>query len=406
MKLPAFFEVHPQLPDTRVADLAAAVEGAVDRLAGRLRPNAQVAITAGSRGISNIDAITGFAVNALQRRGHRPLIVPAMGSHGGGSAEGQAEVIASYGISEATMNAPVRSSMAVEQLGDSESGCPAYFDRAALGMDGVLVLNRVKPHTILRGEQGSGLVKMLSIGLGKHTGAQIIHNLGLERHVTPVARTLLMKAPVIGGIALVENGRGETAHVDAVEVDGYVERDRELLALSRSYMPHLPVEPLDVLVVRRMGKNLSGAGLDPNIIGMHRRLGGEPDHQIETIVCLDLTDESHGNAIGVGMADLITHRLRDKIDWQQTSVNALTSGFLGGMKQPFSLPSDRDALEIAVGQYDPATVRMAIIDDTLHLTRVWMSEPLLDEARALDNLYWASDARPLVFDSEGTLVIG
>jgi hypothetical protein len=405
MNLPRFFEVRPELPAPRLADVPGAARDATRTLAGALRPEASVAVTAGSRGISRIDEITGSVVAELQRLGAKPFIVPAMGSHGGGTAEGQAEVIAGYGIDEPRMGAPVRSSMDVEQLGQSDSACPAYFDRIALGADAVIVLNRVKPHTILRGEQGSGLVKMLAIGLGKHAAAQTIHNLGLERHVTPVARALLDRTPVIGGIGIVENGRGETAHIDTVMPGEFVERDRELLQVSRRYMPHLPVEPLDVLVVRRMGKDLSGAGIDPNIIGMHRRLGGEPDHDIGTIVVLDLTDESHGNAIGVGMADLITTRLRDKIDWQQTSVNALTSGFLHGMKLPWALPTDRDALETAVSQYDPATVRMAILDDTLHLTRVWLSESLLDEARALPNLTLASGTAPLPFGSDGTLAL-
>lgn len=403
MQLPRMFEVRPRIPTPRLDDPVAAARAAVDALGERIRPGASVAITAGSRGITNLDAITAAVVGQLARRGARPFIVPAMGSHGGGTAEGQVEVLAEYGITESAMGAPIRSAMDTDTLGRSESGCPAHFDRIALAANAVIVLNRVKPHSILRGEQGSGLVKMLSVGLGKHAGAQTIHNLGLEQHVTPVARALLERAPVAGGIALVENGRGETAHVELVTPAEFVERDRELLRTSRSYMPALPVEPLDVLVVRRMGKNLSGAGMDPNIIGMHRRLGGTPDREIGTIVTLDLTDESHGNAIGVGMADLITTRLRDKIDWTPTSVNALTSGFLAGIKLPWALPSDRAAIEGAVGQYDPATVRMALVDDTLHLERVWLSEALIDEVRARPNLDIDETVWELPFDASGTL---
>jgi hypothetical protein len=406
VNLPRFFEVRPELPAPRLEDVPAAARGAAQALARGLKPGATVAVTAGSRGIGNIDSITGAVVAELDRLGAKPFIVPAMGSHGGGTAEGQVELIAEYGIDEARMGAPVRSSMDVERLGDSDSGCPAHFDRIAMGADAVIVLNRVKPHTILRGEQGSGLVKMLSIGLGKHVGAQTIHNLGLEKHTTPVARALLGRTPVVGGIALVENGKGETAHIEAVGTDAFVERDRDLLRVSRGYMPHLPVEPLDVLVIRRMGKNISGAGIDPNIVGMHRRLGGEPDHEVSLIVVLDLTEESHGNAIGVGMADLITTRLRDKIDWGPTSVNALTSGFIHGMKLPWTLPTDRDAIECAVSQYDPATVRMAIIDDTLHLTRVWLSENLHEEARGRSDLRLATAPAPLPFDAEHALALG
>jgi hypothetical protein len=267
----------------------------------------------------------------------------------------------------------------------------------------VITLNRVKPHTILRGELGSGLVKMISIGLGKHAGAQTLHGAGLQRHVVPVAQALIGRTPLRGGIAIVENSAGGVAHIEAVAADEIVERDKELLTTARSYMPHLPLEPLDVLVVRRMGKSLSGTGIDPHVVGMHRRLGGEPDHAIDTIVVLDLTEDSHGNAIGVGMADLITHRLRDKIDWTPTRVNALTSGFLGGIKLPYALPTDREAIETALSLYDPATVRMAVVDDTLHLDRLLLSETLLEEARAHANLTVAETAAPLAFDPDGAL---
>ena len=403
--LPLFFEVRPVLPAPREEDVPGAVRAAIRSLNGSIGPGATVAITGGSRGIGRIAEITAAAVAELQARGAKPFIVPAMGSHGGGAVEGQTEVLASYGISEQTMGAPVRASMAVEQLGESASGCPVHFDQIALGADAVLVLNRVKPHTILRGIQGSGLVKMLSVGLGKHVGAETIHTLGLERHVTPVAEALLGRTPVVGGIAIVENGRGETAHIETVLPGQWVERDRALLGVARSYMPHLPVEPLDVLVIRKMGKDLSGAGMDPNIIGMHRRLGGAPDHAIGSIVALDLTDESHGNAIGVGMADVITTRLRDKIDWQKTSVNALTSNFVSGLKLPWSVPSDREALETAAGQYDVASLRMAIIDNTLHLDRVWLSEALYDDARSLDDVVIAGELAELRFDQAGALTI-
>jgi len=191
-----------------------------------------------------------------------------------------------------------------------------------------------------------------------------------------------------------------------VKAESVPARDRELLETARSYMPHIPFEPLDVLVIRRMGKSISGTGFDPNVVGMHRRLGGEADHQIETIVVLDLTEDSRGNATGIGMADLITHRLRDAIDWEATSVNCLTSGWVAGLKLPYSLPSDREAIETAVNLYDPATVRMAIIDDTLHLTRIWLSENLVDEARMQPNLALAEESRVLAFDESGTLVVG
>ena len=403
--LPRFVEVHQILPAPVEPDVAGAAASAARTLAAGLRPGASVAVTGGSRGIARIAQITGSVVAELDRLGMRPFIVPAMGSHGGGTAAGQTEVLAGYGITEAAMGAPVRASMEAERLGETADGVPAYFDRFALGADAVLALNRVKPHTILRGALGSGLVKMVSVGLGKHVGAQTLHSRGLQRHVVPVAETLIERTPLRGGIAVVENGAGEVAHIEAVAPAEIPVRDRELLARARSYMPHLPIEPLDVLVVRRMGKDISGAGIDPNVVGMHRRLGGEPDHAIETIVVLDLTAESHGNATGVGIADLITERLRDKIDWGPTSVNCLTSGFFAGLKLPYALPSDRAAIETAAAAYDPATVRMAVIDDTLHLGRLWLSENLIEQARGIPSLTLAGAPAPLPFDPDGTLTL-
>jgi hypothetical protein len=403
--LPQFFEARQTFPTPAEPDPSGATRAAARSLAGQLRPGATVAVTSGSRGIARIDEITGSLVSELDRMGLSPFIVPAMGSHGGGTAEGQREVLAGYGITESSMGAPIRSSMDVDILGKTTAGVPAHFDRIATAADAVIALNRVKPHTILRGELGSGLVKMVSIGLGKHMGAQTIHSQGLQQHVVPVAETLIGASPLIGGIAIVENGRGDVAHVEAVEATAIPARDKELLQTARSYMPHIPIEPLDVLVIRRMGKSISGTGFDPNVVGMHRRLGGEPDHQIETVVVLDLTEDSRGNATGIGMADLITRRLRDAIDWEATSINCLTSGWVAGLKLPFSLPSDREAIETAVGLYDPTIVRMAIIDDTLHLTRIWLSENLIDEARTKPNLTLSEDSKPLTFDHTGALLV-
>lgn len=401
--LPRFIEAQQSLPAPVEPDVTGAARSAARSLAARLRPGASVAVTAGSRGIAQIDAITGHIVAELGGMGLAPFIVPAMGSHGGGTAEGQREVLAGYGITESSMGAPIRASMDVEVLGKTAAGVPAHFDRIAAGADAVIALNRVKPHTILRGALGSGLVKMVSIGLGKHVGAQTLHARGLQEHVVPVAESLISNSPLVGGIAVVENARGDVAHIEAMVAEAIPARDQELLQTARSYMPHIPIEPLDVLVIRRMGKSISGTGFDPNVTGIHRRLGGEPDHRIETIVVLDLTEDSHGNATGVGMADLITHRLRDAIDWEATSINCLTSGWVAGLKLPFALPSDREAIETAVRLYDPATVRMAIIDDTLHLTRIWLSENLIDEARAHSNLTLAERSKPLTFDATGML---
>jgi len=400
--LPRFFPVRQQVPEDRLDDITATLAAQFARIDGHVRPGMSVAITVGSRGLARMAEVVAVIVGELRRRGAEPFIVPAMGSHGGATAEGQREVLEGYGVTEASAGCPIRSSMEAVLLGHTPLGCPVYCDALAAQADGIIVYNRVKPHTILRGELGSGLMKMIGIGLGKHAGAAAIHLRDVEKELIPAARIALASEPVLAGLAQVENGRGEIAALEIVLPDDFEEADKRLLRQAHAYLPQLPIEPLDVLVVAHMGKNISGTGVDPNVIGMHRRLGGEPDHQVRYVAALDLTPESHGNATGIGMLDLITERLRDKVDWEATAMNCITSGFLGGAKQPLTQRSDRDVFELLVSLLD-GPARMTLAQDTAHLTTLLLSEALLDEAAAHPRLEITGEAAPLSYDDAGTV---
>ncbi|HLZ70924.1 MAG TPA: lactate racemase domain-containing protein [Dehalococcoidia bacterium] len=404
-ELPRFFWVRQSVPDDRLGDIAAVLSAEFCKLDGRVRPGMSVAITVGSRGLSRMAELVALAVQELRKRGAEPFVIPAMGSHGGATAEGQREMLAGYGVTEASAGCPIRSSMDTVQVGTTPNGCPVHCDAHAFAADGILVFNRVKPHTILRGELGSGLMKMVGIGLGKHAGAAAIHLLDVEKELIPAARLALAHDPVLAGLALVENGLGEAAKLEIVLPDEIEEADKRLLTLARSYLPQLPIEPLDALIVRQMGKNISGTGVDPNVVGMHRRLGGEPDHAIRYVAALDLTEESHGNATGVGMLDLITERLRAKIDWEATAMNCITSGFLGGAKQPLAQRTDRELFELLASLIDGAP-RITLSNDTAHLSRMLLSEALLPEAMDDPRLTVLGQPCPLVFDAEGALAAG
>jgi hypothetical protein len=326
------------------------------------------------------------------------------GPPGAPTAEGQREVLEGYGVTEQSAGCPIRSSMDAVLVGTTPNGCPVYCDALAAQSDGILLFNRVKPHTILRGDLGSGLMKMAGIGLGKHAGAAAIHQRDVEKELIPAARIALAAEPILAGLALVENGLGQPARLEMLLPEEIEEGDKRLQRLARGYLPQLPIEPLDALIVRRMGKNISGTGVDPNVIGMQRRLGGEPDHAIRYVGALDLTDESHGNATGAGMLDAATARWRAKVDLDDTATNCITSGWLAGARLPIVMPSDRALLDLFAGLLD-GPPRITIASDTAHLDRLMLSEPLLEEARAHERLTLLSEPRPLAFSPDGTLLL-
>jgi hypothetical protein len=411
MAFPKMQRVRQTFPRPRVTDLPRAV---ADTLAGAelaIRRGDTVAVGAGSRGIANIDVIVAATVRWLIDVGARPFVVPAMGSHGGGTADGQLDVLAHYGITEQTMGCPIRATMDVVQVGEA-LGLPVWLDRFAAEADWIGVVNRVKPHTDFKGEIESGLFKMMTIGLGKYRGATQYHRAnvdhGYEKVITSVGREMLGKARIGFGLAILENGYDETAHVEAFAPRSLEAGERRLLKQARDWMMRLPFSAMDVLVVEEMGKNISGSGMDTNVIGRpsnpHEPFPADP--KILWIVVLDLTDASYGNATGIGNADFTTRRLVDKIDMKPTLINCITACSPNGAKVPATYDSDREAIETAlacIGLTPPERARVIRVRNTLKLGEVEVSEAFFDELRRRPDLAPVGDPAPLGFDAAGRL---
>ena len=407
MPLPKMTRVRQTFDKTRLDDAYGAVAAGLKSLGleRTIKPGARIAITAGSRGIQNLVKMTRAAVDTVKALGGQPFIVPAMGSHGGATDEGQKSLLADLGISESTMGCPVVSSMRVEEVGRTPSGHPVYLDTNALHSDGIIAVNRVKLHTIFRGDIESGLCKILAVGLGKHKGAQQIHKIGTQPFLAETARVILDKAPILAGVAVLENSLDETMEVHVVPRDRFEATDAALLKRCWQVLPRVPFDPLDVLVVDEMGKNISGTGMDTNIIGIGGRVGGKMTMGtpvVSTIVVLGLTPETHGNANGIGLADLTTRRLVDSIDYKSTYTNVLTTRLWSAGRLPVILETDREAVDVAVGDAPLDEIRFVRIKDTLHLEELEISEALLPEARKL-GLTVLGEARPLVFDDTGRI---
>src|SRR3954452_1107672 len=400
-------EVRQTFARERLEDVERAVreEMRKDEIASALAPGMEVAIAAGSRGIAEVATIVRALADGVRDAGASPFIVPAMGSHGGATAEGQRQILESLGITEDGCHAPVRSSMEVVELGRTARGTPVYLDAAAAAADGVIPVARVKAHTDFRGEVESGLLKMCAIGLGKHDGARTLHGLGvpgIRDHMVDVGCAVAESGHVLFGLAIVENAYDEPAVVEAVAPPEFRARDAALLETYKRWMPRLPVDDLDILLVDRMGKDYSGTGMDTNVIGRFRIYGeAEPDSpRIKYVVVSDLTEASHGNALGIGLADLSTERLLERIDYRATYENVLTSTFLERAKVPMIRPHDRAALEAAVRcnwGVAPGDTRLMRIPNTLHLDLVHVSEPLLADVLECGHAEVVGDPFPLRF---------
>jgi hypothetical protein len=290
------------------------------------------------------------------------------------------------------------------QIWTAEDGMPVYMDRNAAGADGVLLINRVKLHPAFDGEIESGLMKIMAVGLGKQRGAETIHAYGLGEAVARGGRVMLRNGPIVGGLAIVENAFEETRRVVGVRPEAMEETEKELLAVVKSRFPRLPFSQLDALVVERMGKNITGSGMDLNIIGVWRRNGGPRVPDYGRIAVLDLTDETHGNALGMGFADVTTRRLVSKIDFAATYANIMTTGHYTSAKIPLTMENDKAALQAAAKGFDPAKIRMARIHDTLHLHEIWASPATLGELRDNPGIESIGEPEPLAFDANGNLL--
>ncbi len=401
-------------PELAIDEIPGRVRAELQPLLTRVARNDRVAITAGSRGIANVAAVLRACGELISEAGGDPFIVPAMGSHGGATADGQRDMLAGYGVTRETVGMPIVSSMDVLEIGTLED-MPVFMSTTALQADHVLLVNRVKPHTDFRGPVESGLAKICAIGLGKQRGAQTIHSYGTHGLVDlmPRAARLMIEktGKILGGLAILENAYDHTAGIHFVEADGIAAGPEEALQRqAKRLMGGLPFDTLDVLIVDEMGKNVSGTGMDTNVLGRMFIPGvaEEPTPRITAVVVLDLTEESHGNAIGVGLADFTTDRVISKIDWQATYMNGYTSG-LGGLlrnRLPNVLPNDRAAIATAIrmcGQPDHSKLRLARIKNTLEAACVEFSPSLLQEAGAA-HVELTGEARPMQFDPFGRLL--
>lgn len=412
--LPRVVPVRQRFPATELPDVAAALREQLSTpgTGDAVRPGMRVAVAVGSRGVAEIARITAALVAELRRRGAEPFVFPAMGSHGGATAEGQLEVLRTLGVTEDAVGCPIRSSMEVVELGRLGNGLPVYLDRLAHEADGIVVVNRVKPHTSFRGPSESGLVKMITIGAGKQKGADACHAFGfahMAEHIVAMAELALARSRILFGLATVENAYDRPMKLVAVPAREVVARDRELLALAKANMPRIPFDPIDVLAVDRIGKEFSGTGADPNVTGRATTpyVSGGP--QVARLVLLDLTDATQGNGVGVGVADFTTRRLADRLDLAKMYANALTSRAPASVRIPIVLDTERLALQGAVktcGARDLARVRLVRVPNTLHLRDIWISEALVDEARANPQVELAGEPRPMQFDAEGRIVDG
>lgn len=400
----------PRIDDVVVATQRALTESG---LLAKIAPGQTVALGAGSRGIANLTTIFKTTVECLRAAGAEPFIIPAMGSHGGATPEGQTEMLANLGVSEASVGAPVRATMEVIEVGRVPGGPPVYQDVISAAADHTLLINRVKPHTSFRSEIESGLAKMAVIGLGKQHGAATMHArgvYGLAHYIAPAARVYQANTNLLGGLALVENAHEETCEIvglTAAEIGA--EREAQLLEIAKARMARLPFNAIDVLVVQQLGKNISGTGLDTNVIGrlkIPRQAEPSDGPDIATIAVLNLTEATHGNSNGMGLANVITTRVAQQIDWQAIYTNALTSGVLGMWRaaMPLTMADDQRAVQAAVlGCGVPAEeARLVFIRDTLTLDRLWVSPNLRDVVEAHGRLSIVEEV-PLRFSDHGTM---
>jgi antitoxin (DNA-binding transcriptional repressor) of toxin-antitoxin stability system len=412
---PRIFRLRQQFDGQSVDDIRATVSSELQRagVPQRVRPGQTVAITAGSRGIANIVPILRSLVECLRELGAEPFLVPAMGSHGGATAEGQTAVLTGYGITAESVGCPLWASMDTVVVAQATARFPIHFDRYAHEADHVLVCGRVKPHTDFKGRYQSGLAKMLLIGLGKYNGARVYHRaartLGFDQIIDDVAPQVLSSCKILAGLAIVENAYDDTAHIEAVSPEQLLQREPELLALAQASMAKLPFDECDVLIIDEIGKNISGTGMDTNVVGRKHHYhvaAAEETPKILRIVIRGLTPQSHGNAIGLGLAEFCHTKLVSAMDSQATFVNGVTSGNVAAAMIPVHFETDRELLATAlatIGMKEPAHARVMWIRNTLALSELECSEAYLSEIQQRPELQQLTGLRDIPFADDGNL---
>lgn len=413
--LPRMARIRQAFPRPVLDDIEQTVKDELKKLGldTKVKAGQKIGITAGSRGIQNIVPILKIAVDYIRRLGAEPVMLAAMGSHGGGTAHGQKEVLDSLGMTEATLGAQVMTCAESEVISATREGIPAYILKSALSVDGILVINRIKTHTSFKGKVESGLIKKLVVGLGGPSGAKQFHNFGSEelpRLLVEIGEVILEKMPILGGLSIIENAYEETARIEAIGREEMIEKEAELLLYSKSLMPSLPSPEIDFLIIKEMGKNFSGTGIDTNIIGRIRIEGvPEPDSpNIKRIAVLDISEESHGNATGIGLADMVTKRMVDQMDRHATYLNCLTSTFVIRAAIPMYFDNDKKLVEAALlslGGIPADKLRVMVIPNTLFLTDILVSEALFAQLKHKTGVEIVDEPFELECDQEGNLVL-
>ena len=416
VKIPEMFHARQTFPRESISaeEIPGVVEAQIaqSQFSEKIKPGMSIAITAGSRGIRNVDVITKAVVDAVKRRGASPFVVPAMGSHGGATAEGQKEMLASFGITEEAMGCPIKSSMEVVELGTSSLGKRVVLDKNAYESDGIIVSCRLKPHNAFRGTHESGPCKMTTVGLGKQVGAQTVHSDGMGKigqNIPTMAEVVLEKAPILFAIPCIENAYDETAMIEAILPENILEREAELLEIAKSNMPSLIVGEGDVLVVDEIGKNYSGTGVDPNITGTFSTEYAHGGIQVQRTAFLNLSEISHGNALGVGLASAITSKIFDVMDIEAMYPNCLTSTVLKSACIPCVVATDKEAIQLCIrtcNGIEGKPVRMVRIANSLHIGQIMLSAAYYEDVKAgkYPGVEALDEPAPLEFDERDNVV--
>lgn len=374
-----------------------------------MKPGMRIAITAGSRGIANVALTTKCIADFVRSRGAHPFIVPAMGSHGGATAEGQRAILEGYGITEDYVGCPIISSMEVKKIGVNEEGMDVFIDKNAAESDGIILGCRIKPHTAFRGPYESGIMKMMAIGLGKQHGAEVCHEAGFKnmaKYVPMFGRAIIKNAPILFAVPTIENAYDETCKIIAVNADEIIEKEPPLLQEAFANMPRILVDSCDVLVVDQIGKNFSGDGMDPNITGTFCTPYATGGIRSQRVCVLDLSPETHGNGIGLGYSSATTKRVFDQLDLSSMYPNAITCTVLGGVRIPIVMESDREAIQVCIrtcNEIDKKNPRVVRIPNSLHIEHIMLSESYYEEAKNNPNLIIESEPEYLPFDEDGNL---
>ena len=412
VRIPKMFRIKQIYDSAHIMDIPAHIRAQLEgNLSNKKRfCGKSLCITVGSRGIPDLDIIVRTVIDVLKEWGAEPFIVPAMGSHAGATAEGQKEFIATYNITEESMGVPVKSSMDVVQVGRLPDGTPLFCDRNAAESDGIIVLNKVKPHTDFRAKHESGLAKMLAIGLAKHVGASQFHMKGVStfaERIPQVCEVFLENLPIAFGVGIVQNAYDKISHIEIMESGLILEKDAELQAIAKASIPKFKIPDIDVLVIDEIGKNISGNGADPNVTGRSNCPGFEGILDLQKMIVLNLNEETHHNACGINLADITTRRCLNSVDFESTWINVFTATVLVGGKIPVYQETDRDALMLAIrtcNDIDFKNPRVVRIKDTLSMEYIEVSEAYLDECRAHPEIEIVSGLHEVEFDTDGFIL--